>query len=154
MPMAKRILLLALCGVLLLPAAAHAATGLHGRSLRTQAALDAQQWDPAARVQVLTSLCTRPSKLHGCVPMTDRMRGALQDALVSPITWVDRRMVRGPDFLVFAPVVFDGAEAKAEVAYWEPGASGCVGGFVTKYQRQHGVWTWHTQLGWAACSAG
>ena len=151
--MAKRLLLLALCGALLLPASAHAASALRGRSVRTQAALDAQQWHSSKAVQVLTSLCSRPSKLRGCVPMADRMRAALEDALAAPITWVDHRRVRGPDFLVFAPVVFDGADATAEVAYGEPGASGCVGGYATKYRRQRGVWTWYTQLGWAACPA-
>lgn len=151
--MAKRLLLLALCGVLLLPATAHAATALRGRSVRTQAGLDAQQWHSTKGVQVLTSLCMRPSKLRGCVPMNDRMRAALEGALEAPITWVDHRRVRGPDFLVFAPVVFDRGDATAEVAYWEPGASGCVGGYTTKYRRQQGAWTWYTQLGWAACPA-
>jgi len=151
--MVKRILLLALCGVVLLPATAHAASALRGRGLRTQAALDAQQWNSSARAQVLTSLCARPSKLRGCEPMPDRMRAALEGALESPITWVEQRRVHGADFLVFAPVVFDGAEAKAEVAFWERGTYGCRGGYLTNFVRQLGAWTWYTQLGWVACPA-
>jgi hypothetical protein len=153
MPMTKRIVFLALCGALLLPAAAHAASGLHGRSARTQAAFDAALWDAPSHVQVLTSFCSRPSKLRGCTPMSARMRAALEDALGVSITWVDERRVHGPDFVVYAPVVFDGATAAAQMAYREPGAHGCTGGATTTYERQQGVWHWSTMLGWAACSA-
>jgi hypothetical protein len=151
--MVKRILLLAVCGALLLPGTAHAATALRGRSARTQAALDASLWDSSKPVQVLTSLCTRPSKLRGCTPISGRMRAALEDALRAPITWVDARRVHGPEFLVFAPIVFDGGDAVSQVAFWDPGSNGCFGGYETKYRRIQGEWSGYLWLGWAGCSA-
>jgi hypothetical protein len=153
MAMVKRILLLVLCGVMLLPGLAHAAAPVHGRSARAQAALDATLWHSSKPVQVLTKLCVRPSKLRGCVPISDRMRAALDDALRAPITWVERRRVRGPEFLVFAPVVFEGHDAKAEVAHWDRGANGCFGGYETTFHRQQGAWIAYQWLGWAGCTA-
>ena len=151
--MSKRILLLALCAVVLLSGTAHAATGPHGRSARTQAALDATLWHSAKPVQVLSSLCTRPSKLRGCTPISERMRAALDDALRAPITWVDARHVRGPEFLVFAPVLFEGGVSTAQLAFWDPGANGCYGGYETKFSRQQGAWNAYQSLGWAGCTA-
>jgi hypothetical protein len=153
MTMVKRILLLVLCGAVLLPGTADAATALHGRSPAAQAALDATLWRSSRPVQVLTSLCTRPSKLRGCAPISGRMRTALEEALNAPITWVDQRRVRGPEFLVFAPVAYAGSDAKAEVAYWDPGANGCFGGYETRFRRGQGAWSAYLWLGWAGCSA-
>jgi len=149
--MAKRILALAIAGALLAPLPAHAAAGPHGRSVRTQAALDATLWSNRRPVQVLTSVCTRPSRQRGCSPMSPRLRSELEAALKAPITWVSERRRRGPTFLVFAPVVFEGGEATAELAWWDPAPSGCTGGYRTSFRRQQGVWTWFQQLGWAGC---
>jgi hypothetical protein len=152
--MLRRIVLLAMCGALLLQgASAHAATGPHGRSARAQAALDASLWHGTKRVQVLTSLCARPSKLRRCSPISPRLQRALDGALGAPIIWVDARRVAGPEFLVFAPVVFDRGEAKAEVAWWDPGSHGCVGGYETRFRKDRGAWMWYQQLGWAGCPA-
>jgi hypothetical protein len=150
--MTKRTVALALATVLLLPLAAHAATGPHGRGARAQAALDATLWSSRKPVQVLTSVCTRPSRQRGCSPMSAGLRAALEAALRAPITWVRERDRNGPMFLVFAPVRFDERGATAELAWWEP-AGGCNGGYRTSFRRERGVWTWYQQLGWAACSA-
>jgi hypothetical protein len=149
--MAKRILVLAIAGALLVPLPAHAAAGPHGRSARTQATLDASLWSRHKRVQVLTSVCMRPARVRGCAPMPRRLREELEAALSAPITWVDERRRSGAIFLVFAPVAFDASEATAELAWWEPSPGGCSGGYRTSFRRQRGVWTWYQQLGWAAC---
>jgi hypothetical protein len=151
--MAKRILVLAIAGALLAPLAAHAADGPHGRSARTQAALDATLWSHHQRVEVLTSVCTRPARLRGCSPMSTRLRAELEAAVLAPITWVEERRRSGPTFLVFAPVVFEANEATAELAWRDPSPSGCAGGYRTSFRKQHGVWTWYQQLGWAGCPA-
>ena len=151
--MAKRILALAIAGALLAPLAAHAAAGPHGRSVRTQAALDATLWSRHRPVQVLTSVCTRPARQRGCSPMSTRLRAELKAALVAPITWVDERRRSGPTFLVFAPVVFTGREALAEVAFWEPRGSCSRGGYRTTFNKVRGSWRPGLQLGWAVCAA-
>jgi hypothetical protein len=151
--MAKRILALAIAGALLAPLAAHAADGPHGRSVRTQAALDATLWSRHKRVQVLTSVCTRPARQRGCSPMSTRLRAELEAALVAPITWVDERRRSGPTFLVFAPVVFTAREALAEVAFWEPRGSCERGGYRTTFDKVQGAWRAGLQLGWAVCAA-
>jgi hypothetical protein len=149
--MAKRILALAIAGVLLAPFAAHAADGPHGRSVRTQAALDATLWSHHKGVEVLTSVCTRPARQRGCSPMSPRLRAELEAALRAPITWVNERRGARSTFLVFAPVVFDAREATAELAWWGPAPGGCAGGYRTSFRRQQGAWTWYQQLGWAGC---
>lgn len=87
---------------------------LHGRGVRAQAALDAELVQSSEPVQVLTRLCTRPSRLRGCSPISDRMHSALESALAAPITWVDRKEVGGSLFLAFAPVEFAHHEAVTE----------------------------------------
>lgn len=151
--MAPRILTLAIVAALLAPLAAHAAEGPHGRSFRTQAALDATLWSRHTRVQVLTSVCTRPARQRGCSPMSTRLREALEEALSAPITWVDERRRNGPTFLVFAPVRFEAGEAIAELAYHEPRGSCVRGGYRTWFSRDRGVWRPTLQLGWASCAA-
>jgi hypothetical protein len=151
--MARRILALAIAGALFAPLAAHAADGPHGRSVRTQAALDATLWSNRKPVQVLTSVCTRPERQRGCSPMSPRLRAELEAALRAPITWVSERRRRGPMFVVFAPVVFTSHEALAEVAYWEPRGSCVRGGYRTTFDRVQGEWRAGIQLGWAVCDA-
>ena len=138
--------------------ASAAPTPIRGRSVRTQAALDAQVAEDATSagsgpVQILTQLCGRPWKLRGCEAMPAKLQAALDDAIGGRITWVERRQMRGPEFLVFAPVRIARDAARTEVAWWDPGRSGCRGGSTLEFARDRGAWVASRGLGWAVCSA-
>lgn len=152
--MVRRLASLVCVAVMLATVPASAATAPRGRSVRTQAALDATLMDRAAPVQVLTRLCANPSGIKECEPLSARMRAALDDAIAAPITWVDHRRVHGPRFLVFAPVVIVHDQAQAELAWRDPGRWGCYGGVASQFRRDHGVWVAYSGFGWAGCSAG
>ncbi len=150
----KRLVLLEVCLSLAFAVSANADTRLHGRAIRVQAALDAELVQSTEPVHVFTRQCTRPSRLRGCSPMSDRMRSALEDAITAPIIWVDRKVVGGSLFLAFAPVEFTQHEAMTEVAeFWRAGSSRCAGGFEFTYRSRHGEWRLYLGIGWASCSA-
>jgi hypothetical protein len=131
------------------------ATAIHGRGPGAEASMDATLIFAGAghRVQVLTQLCENPDRIRRCSSFPLRLRGAIEDAMDRPITWVDDRRVRGPDFWVFAPVAFARDSASARMAWWASGALvfGCRGGANLTFRRIHGAWSPVGGTGWEGC---
>jgi len=144
---------LGVCLSLILLAGQASAAAIHGKGPRTQAAMDAQVVESGTdRVQVLTQLCTKPSRITGCSPISHPLRRAIEQAIARPITWVANRPADRPEFWVFAPVEFGRGTAVAEYAWWKPNASACRGGGEVHFERDHGAWRSVLGIGWAiAC---
>ena len=135
-----------------------ATTGIHGRSVRTHAQIDVvlvhHVVTDEQRVQILTSVCDRPSRLRGCTSMPTRLRAALDRALGPRVEWVDARLVPGPEFLVLAPVRMGRDRAVARIAWWERGRFGCFGGARIRFERLRGSWREVRGEAWAGCPVG
>jgi len=137
-----------------LVAAPASAVSIHGRGPGAQAALDATVVGRGReRVQVLTRLCTDPARIRRCGAFSQPLRRAIQSAFDRPITWVDERRTRGPEFWVFAPVSFGHGAATASYAWWDPGTFACRGGASMLFERQRGAWSGTEGFGWGACPA-
>jgi len=108
------------------------------------------------RVQVLTQLCTDPDRIRHCTSFPVELRRAIEDVMDRPITWVDARRDRGPQFWVFAPAVFDGERASASMAWWDRGAFtfGCRGGADLAFRRIRGAWSAVEGTAWTGCADG
>jgi hypothetical protein len=152
--MIRRAMIAAAVGMALLVPPASAADVPAGRGPRAQARMDAATVESGnRRVQILSEVCRTPSRLRRCEPMSSALRRALERAIDRPITWVDERVVNGPEFWVFAPVEFDHGTATSEYAWWDRGTDGCRGGITYDWERSSGTWSTTTGIGWGACSA-
>jgi len=130
------------------------ATGIHGRGPRAEAAVDRMLVfdDGSQRVQVLNQLCTDPARIRHCSAFPLPLRRAIEQTFDRPITWVDARRVRGPDFWVFAPVAFGNDTAAGSFAWWNP-RNACRGGAGLQFTRSQGAWIPTQGTAWEGCPA-
>jgi len=105
------------------------------------------------RVQVLTQLCANPDRITRCSAFPLQLRRAIERAMDRPITWVDERRVRGPEFWVLAPTMFGQEGASASMAWWGSGAFACRGGANLRFERNAGAWNPVEGTAWEGCPA-
>jgi hypothetical protein len=151
-----RIAAIAVCLVLIGAAAASAATGgndVHGRGIRSEAALDARVLDTGRRpIQILDRLCRIPETRQGCAPASTPLRRAISRAVDRPIAWVHHRRAHGGTLWVLAPIRWTPKTASLRYAWDEPGAGGCFGGGQLRYQRERGSWKLTWGIAYEGCS--
>jgi hypothetical protein len=147
---------LAVAGVMVsLVAGPASATAIHGRGPGAEASMDSKLifTGPGQRVQVLTQLCARPDRITRCSAFPQPLRRAIERVMDRPITWVDERRVRGPQFWVLAPVMFGQESASASMAWWDPGRFSCRGGASLRFERHRGAWSPVEGTAWEGCPA-
>ena len=126
-----------------------AAPGVHGKSVRAQAQLDARLVHASGPIQVQRRLCTEPFKSRTCVAMPKRLQAALEAAIDVRVHWVGLSYWPGQPLFVFAPVRFQGDRAIVK-AGWRQRL--CGGISVKTFQRDHGSWTRSGGRGLEACA--
>ena len=98
-------------------AAAQIGPLIQGRHDVLRAEMYARAIDYGTPVQVLNRLCPRPGHEHGCEPVSNALRRAIDDTVTAPITWVGHKPRNGGDFWALAPLVRNGSHASFRVAF-------------------------------------
>jgi len=151
-----RIAAIAVCLVLIGAAAASAAPGgsdIHGRGIRSEAALYARVLDTGRRpIQILDQLCRIPETRHGCTTAGTAFRRAVSRAVDRPIAWVHHRRAHGGTLWVLAPIRWTPKTASLRYAWDEPGSGGCFGGGQLRYTRERGSWELTWGIAYEGCS--
>ena len=151
-----RIAAIAVCLVLMGAAAASATPGgsdIHGRGIRSEAALYARVLDTGRRpIQILDRLCRIPETRRGCIPAGTALRLAISRAVDRPIAWVHHRRPHAGTLWVLAPIRWTQETASLRYAWDEPGSGGCFGGGQLKYARERGSWKLTWGIAYEGCS--
>jgi hypothetical protein len=151
-----RIAAVAVCLVLIGAAAVSAAPGgndIHGRGIRSEAALYARVLDTGGRpIQILDRLCRIPETRQGCTSAGATLRRAISRAVDRPIAWVHHRRSDAGTLWVLAPIKWTPKTASLRYAWDEPGSGGCFGGGQLRYTRERGSWKLTWGIAYEGCS--
>jgi len=102
-------------------------------------------------IQILSRRCASVREGTGCVRIPRRLRQAIEDAAVVPITWVHRMWPNAGVYWVFSPFAWRGDRAVLRHTWRDPAPFGCNGGGRSVFTVTGDTWDQTTSSGYAGC---